>query len=57
VLEPETILRFINIVGWADPERALSSALITSGNAVVYPEVARFYGLMQRIATEVPKAQ
>jgi CubicO group peptidase (beta-lactamase class C family) len=48
-------LGFINIVGWADPERALSAALITTGKAIVYPELPRFYGLMQRIATEVPK--
>lgn len=50
-------LGFINIVGWADPERALSGAVITSGKAIVYPELPRFYGLMQRIATEVPKVQ
>jgi CubicO group peptidase (beta-lactamase class C family) len=48
-------LGFINIVGWADPERGLSAALITTGKAIVYPELPRFYGLMQRIATEVPK--
>jgi CubicO group peptidase (beta-lactamase class C family) len=48
-------LGFINIAGWADPERALSGALITSGKAIVYPEVLRFYGVMQRIASEVPK--
>ncbi|HWF74524.1 MAG TPA: serine hydrolase domain-containing protein [Solirubrobacteraceae bacterium] len=46
---------FINIAGWADPERALSGALITSGKAIVYPEVLRFYGVMQRIASELPK--
>jgi CubicO group peptidase (beta-lactamase class C family) len=48
-------LGFINIAGWADPERGLSAALITSGKAIVYPEVLRFYALMQRIASEVPK--
>lgn len=48
-------LGFINIMGWADPERAISGGLITSGKAIVYPEVARFYGLMQRIASEIPK--
>jgi CubicO group peptidase (beta-lactamase class C family) len=48
-------LGFINIAGWADPERALSAAVITSGKAIVYPEILRFYGLMQRIASEVPK--
>jgi len=47
-------LGFINIMGWADPERGISGGLITSGKAFVYPEL-RFYGLMQRIASEVPK--
>jgi CubicO group peptidase (beta-lactamase class C family) len=49
-------LGLINIMGWADPERALSAALITSGKALVYPGVQRFYGLMQKIASTVPKA-
>jgi CubicO group peptidase (beta-lactamase class C family) len=50
-------LGLINIMGWADPERALSAALITTGKAIVYPELPRFYGLMQRIASEVPKIE
>lgn len=49
-------LGLINIMGWADPERALSGALITSGKAIVYPELPRFYGLMQKIASVTPKA-
>jgi CubicO group peptidase (beta-lactamase class C family) len=48
-------LGLINIMGWADPERGVSAALITSGKPIIYPEVARFYGVMQRIASEVPK--
>ena len=48
-------LGLINILGWADPERGISAGLITSGKALLYPEVHRFYGLMQRIASEVPK--
>jgi CubicO group peptidase (beta-lactamase class C family) len=48
-------LGLINIMGWADPARAISVGLITTGKAIVYPEVTRFYGLMQRIASEVPK--
>jgi CubicO group peptidase (beta-lactamase class C family) len=48
-------LGLINIMGWADPERGISGGLITSGKALVYPEVYRFYGLLQRIASEVPK--
>jgi CubicO group peptidase (beta-lactamase class C family) len=48
-------LGFINIMGWADPERGLSAALITSGKPVLYPEVFRFFGVMQTITSEVPK--
>jgi CubicO group peptidase (beta-lactamase class C family) len=48
-------LGLINIIGWADPERGISGGLITSGKAIVYPELPRFYGVMQRIATEAPK--
>jgi CubicO group peptidase (beta-lactamase class C family) len=48
-------LGLINIMGWADPERGVSAALVTSGKPVVYPEVVRFYMVMQRIASEVPK--
>jgi hypothetical protein len=44
-------------MGWADPERAIPVGLITTGKAIVYPEVLRFYGLMQRIASEVPKTE
>jgi hypothetical protein len=38
----------------ADPERAISVGLINTGKAIVYPELPRFYGLMQGIASEVP---
>jgi CubicO group peptidase (beta-lactamase class C family) len=48
-------LGFINIMGWTDPERGISGGLINSGKAIVYPEVPRFYGLMQRITSTVPK--
>jgi CubicO group peptidase (beta-lactamase class C family) len=48
-------LGFINIMGWGDPERGISGGLISSGKAIIYPELPRFYGLMQRIASEVGK--
>jgi CubicO group peptidase (beta-lactamase class C family) len=48
-------LGLINIMGWADPERGVSVGLITSGKAIVYPELHRFLGVMGRIASEVPK--
>lgn len=57
---PDTDLAFghlglINIMGWADPERGISGGLMTSGKAIVYPEVPRFYRLMQIIASKIPK--
>jgi CubicO group peptidase (beta-lactamase class C family) len=50
-------LGLINIMGWADPERGVSAALITSGKPIIYPEVVRFYMVMQRVASEVPKIE
>ena len=50
-------LGFTNMLAWADPERALSCAVMTSGKPVVYPEVLRYYGLMQRITSEAPKVR
>jgi CubicO group peptidase (beta-lactamase class C family) len=48
-------LGLINIMGWADPQRGLSAALITSGKPMLYPELPRFFGVMQTITSEVPK--
>lgn len=50
-------LGFTNILGWADPERASASAIITSGKPILYPELGRFYGLAQRITSETPKVE
>jgi CubicO group peptidase (beta-lactamase class C family) len=48
-------LGFTNMLAWADPERALSCAVMTSGKPTVYPELPRFYNLMQRITSSTPK--
>ncbi len=48
-------LGLINIMGWADPERAISVGFVNTGKAIVYPELPRFYGLMQRISSSIPK--
>jgi CubicO group peptidase (beta-lactamase class C family) len=50
-------LGFTNILAWADPERALACAVMTNGKPVLYPELPRFYGLMQRITSEAPKVR
>lgn len=48
-------LGFSNILGWADPDRALSVGLITSGKPVYYPEVFGFLGIMRRIGAAAPR--
>ncbi len=48
-------LGFTNMLAWADPERALACAVMTNGKPLFYPELARFYWLMQRITSEAPK--
>jgi len=48
-------LGFTNMLAWADPERALSCAVMTNGKPLLYPEIARFYALMQRITCSAPK--
>ena len=45
-------LGWINIMGWADPERRLSVGLITTGKSVLYPELARFWEVGNRIGKE-----
>ncbi len=48
-------LGWINILSWADPERALSVAMITTGKAAVYPEVGRFLQVPITIGREIKK--
>jgi CubicO group peptidase (beta-lactamase class C family) len=48
-------LGFTNMLAWADPERGISVAVLNSGKPIVYPEVYRFLGTMQRITSEMPK--
>jgi CubicO group peptidase (beta-lactamase class C family) len=48
-------LGFTNMLAWADPERALACAVMTNGKPILYPELPRFYALMQRITMSAPK--
>jgi CubicO group peptidase (beta-lactamase class C family) len=48
-------LGFTNMLGWADPQRAMSCAVMTNGKPILYPELPRFYNLMQRITSSAPK--
>ena len=49
-------LGFTNMLAWADPERAISVAVLNNGKPIVYPELHRFLGTMQKITSEMPKA-
>ncbi len=44
-------LGFINTLGWADPERRSAAAIVTNGKPLIYPEVARFPALAQKITS------
>lgn len=45
-------LGWINIIGWADPQRGISCGLITTGKSVIYPELTRFWEVTHRIGKE-----
>lgn len=48
-------LGYMNVIGWADPQRRLSGALLTSGKPILYPELPQVLGVMRRIGQTVPK--
>ncbi len=48
-------LGFTNIVGWADPERRLSAAILTSGKPILGPHLLAFYEVVRRIASRFPR--
>lgn len=48
-------LGFSNVLGWADPARGLSGALLTSGKAVVGPHLLPLWQVMRRIASVTPR--
>lgn len=50
-------LGFTNILGWADPERALSAALITSGKPTVDRHLPALWNLTRRISQGVPAVE
>ncbi|MCW3038816.1 MAG: hydrolase [Solirubrobacterales bacterium] len=49
-------LGYTNTIGWADPQRSLAAALVTSGKPVLYPELPDVWALMRRIGRCVPFA-
>ena len=48
-------LGFTNVLAWADPQRALSVGLITSGKPIVHHGLADLWNLTYRIGRESPK--
>jgi CubicO group peptidase (beta-lactamase class C family) len=48
-------LGFTNVLGWADPERALSVGLITSGKPMLHPALGELWLLTRAIGQEAPK--
>ena len=48
-------LGFTNVLGWADPERQLAAAILTSGKPFADVEVLRLYQVLVEIARELPR--
>jgi CubicO group peptidase (beta-lactamase class C family) len=48
-------LGFTNVLGWADPERALSVGLMTSGKPMLHPALADLWLLTRAIGQEASK--
>ena len=46
---------FTNVVTWADPERQVAAALMTSGKPLLYPELYQLYNVIRQIGTACPK--
>jgi len=50
-------LGFTNIVSWADPERQVAAALMTSGKPLVYPEIYHAWNIMRQIGLACRKIE
>jgi len=48
---------FINILSWADPERRIAVALMTSGKPFLYPEIQHFSDITKQIGLACPKEE
>ena len=49
-------LGFTNVICWADPERQVAAALMTSGKPFVYPELYYLYEVLRQIGRACAKA-
>ena len=48
-------LGFTNVMGWTDPRRELSVALMTNGNPVIGPHLPGLWNLTRLIGAAAPK--
>jgi len=46
---------FINVIGWADPQRQIAVGLMTSGKPLLYPEIHHFAAITKQIGLACPK--
>jgi CubicO group peptidase (beta-lactamase class C family) len=46
---------FTNIVSWADPERRVAAAILTSGKPFLYPEIYYLFDVLRQIGLACPK--
>ena len=58
---PDTVhafghLGFTNVICWADPERGVAAALMTSGKPFIYPELYYLFDVLRLIGVACPKA-
>ena len=49
-------LGFTNVICWADPERGVAAALMTSGKPFIYPELYYLLQVLRQIGLACPKA-
>jgi CubicO group peptidase (beta-lactamase class C family) len=48
-------LGFTNVVAWADPERQVAAAIMTSGKPLLYPELYQLYDIFRQIGVACDK--
>lgn len=49
-------LGFTNIVSWADPQRQIAAALMTSGKPLVYPQLYYAYDIVRQVTLAAPSS-
>ena len=50
-------LGFTNIVAWADPERQVAAALLTSGKPLIYPQIYYAFDAVRQIGLACAKGR